>query len=59
MLEREIRCHRCGERMTLYVVGDDYCRACKREVSVREAQDARRNTVKFQPKDLGPWRPAA
>jgi ribosomal protein L37E len=57
-LEREIRCHRCGERMTLYVVGDDYCRECKREVQAREDQDAKR-IMRFPAKDLGPWRPAA
>jgi hypothetical protein len=44
--------------MTLYVVGDDYCRECKREVQAREDQDAKR-IMRFPAKDLGPWRPAA
>lgn len=51
MSEPEIRCHRCGERMILYVVGDDYCRACKREVQAREEQDAKR-VDRFPAKDL-------
>lgn len=41
-----MRCHRCGVEMTLYVVGDDYCRQCKAEMKVREEQDARR-VVRF------------
>lgn len=36
------RCHRCLEPMTLFVVGDDYCAKCRRDIKVREAQDARR-----------------
>lgn len=49
----EVHCHRCHERMTLYLVGDDYCRPCKREIAERDAADARR-VVRFRAKDLTP-----
>jgi hypothetical protein len=48
-----MRCHRCLEPMTLYVVGDDYCRKCKAERAERERADAARRIVRFpRPKDL-------
>ena len=57
-----MKCHRCGESMTLYVVGDDYCPTCKREMRVREEQDARK-VVRFDrfrvAKDLSPFGGAA
>ena len=46
--------------MTLYVVGDDHCETCKREMRVREEQDARRRVVRFPiAKDLTPTPGAA
>lgn len=57
--QSDTRCHRCGARMTLYVVGDDYCRPCKAEMRDREAADARRVARYPFAKDLGPNRPAA
>jgi hypothetical protein len=46
-------CKRCGDPMVLYVVGDRYCRPCKREVAERERADAARRIVRFpRPKDL-------
>lgn len=57
-----MKCHRCGEPMTLFVVGDDYCTACKREMRVREEQDARK-VIRFDrfrvAKDLSPYGGAA
>ena len=48
--------------MTLFVVGDDYCPPCKREIRVREQQDAQR-VVRFDrfrvSKDLTPYGGAA
>jgi hypothetical protein len=41
-----MRCHRCQEPMTLYVVGRDYCKQCVVEMSVRAEQDARRAQAK-------------
>lgn len=32
------RCHRCLEPMTLFVVGDDYCRQCARELAAKARQ---------------------
>ena len=45
--------------MTLYVVGEEYCRLCKREV--RELDEARlaRRLRRFVAKDLTDWRPGA
>lgn len=53
------RCRRCGMDMTLYVVGEEYCRLCKREV--RELDEARlaRRLRRFVAKDLTDWRPGA
>ena len=52
-----MKCHRCGESMTLFVIGDDYCPACKREIRVRDEQEARK-VVRFDrfrvAKDLTP-----
>lgn len=53
------RCHRCRETITLYIVGDDYCQQCKREIATRERQDAARKVVRFRAKDLSPWGGAA
>ena len=56
------RCRRCGDPMTLYVVGDRYCLTCKREVAARERQDARRQSAKARfrvVKELVPWAPGA
>jgi hypothetical protein len=55
-----MKCHRCGESMTLFVVGDDYCPACKREMQAREQADARRVQFRVLPrfsraKDLTPY----
>ena len=51
----ETRCHRCGEVMTLYIVGDDYCRTCKREIRARQELDARRPAPRFAlAKDVTP-----
>lgn len=41
-----MRCHRCLEPMTIYVVGDDYCAACRRDIKVREDADRRRGQFK-------------
>lgn len=41
------RCHRCLEPMTLFVVGDDYCAACRRDMKVREDADRRRSQFKL------------
>ena len=53
-----MRCHRCGDPMTLYVVDDRYCQPCKRDIKTREAQEARR-VVRFDryrvAKDLTPF----
>jgi hypothetical protein len=38
-----VKCHRCNEPMTLYVVGDDYCKTCVRELSARAESDRRRS----------------
>lgn len=56
-----MRCHRCGIPMTLYVVGDDYCFQCKREVAKREAQDRQRTArARFSVvKEFRPWSPSA
>jgi hypothetical protein len=58
-----MKCHRCHEPMTLFVVGDDYCPTCKREIREREDADARRAQFRVLPrfargKDLTPY-PAA
>ena len=49
----ERRCRRCAAIMTLYVVGDEYCRTCKPEIREREQADARR-VARFRAKDLTP-----
>lgn len=57
-----MKCHRCGQPMTLYVVGDDYCRLCKAEMRQRAEQDARRISRfdRFRvSKDLTPFGGAA
>ena len=55
-----MKCHRCGEPMTLYVVGRDYCVACIRDLAKRAQEDARRRVVRFaRAKDLSPWGGAA
>lgn len=59
-----MKCHRCGESMTLFVVGDDYCPTCKRELAVIAEQEARRDKARARfsvVKELSPWspRPAA
>lgn len=41
-----MKCHRCNEPMTLYVVGDDYCRLCVREMA---------RLVKPEPKVIPLW----
>lgn len=56
------RCHRCGDPMTLYVIGDDYCAKCKRETRIREESDARRAKARARfsvVKDLTPTYPGA
>jgi hypothetical protein len=51
-----MRCKRCGDLMTLYVVGDRYCRPCKVEVAVLERREAMRIVPRFsRAKDLTPW----
>lgn len=45
-------CHRCGESMTVYVAGYDYCRKCTADIRAREAQDARRVDRFARAKDL-------
>lgn len=57
-----MRCLRCGDPIVLYVVGDRYCLPCKRDVTFREEQDARRQTAKARfrvVKDLTPNTPNA
>jgi hypothetical protein len=57
-----MRCHRCQEPMTLYVVGHDYCRPCVRELSARAESDARRASARARfrvVKELTPWGPSA
>ena len=57
-----MRCHRCNEPMTLYVVGEDYCKPCVRELAVRAQSDAKRSAAagRFRfPKLLGDPRTAA
>lgn len=57
-----MRCKRCGEPVVMYEITDRYCVPCKREVRVREEQDARR-VVRFDrfrvSKDLTPFGGAA
>jgi hypothetical protein len=38
-----MKCRRCNESMTLYAVGDEYCRTCVREIAARAESDRRRN----------------
>jgi hypothetical protein len=45
-----MRCHRCNDPMTLYVIGDDYCPPCKREIKVRDEADARRARFAIVPR---------
>ena len=55
-------CHRCGQPMTLYIVGWDYCPPCSRDIKTREAQDERRRTAKARfrvVKDFMPLYPGA
>lgn len=56
-----MKCHRCGDRLTLRVVGDDYCAPCKVEIRRREEQDARRTArARFSVvKDMTPLYPGA
>jgi hypothetical protein len=56
-----MKCHRCGDRLTLRVVGDDYCAPCKVEIRQREEQDARRTArARFSVvKDTTPLYPGA
>ena len=57
-----MRCHRCGDPMTLYVVGQDYCKPCLREVKTLDEQRARRATARARfsvVKELTPWGPSA
>jgi hypothetical protein len=37
-----MRCHRCNDPMTLYVIGDDYCKPCVRDLAARARSDAQR-----------------
>ena len=55
-----MRCHRCQEPMTLYVVGQDYCRQCKADIAKREQDDARRMAARSRfrvMKDTSGWYP--
>jgi hypothetical protein len=48
--------------MPLYVVGDDYCKTCKREVKALDEQRTRRMTARARfrvVKELTPWGPGA
>ena len=48
-----MKCHRCGESITLYVAGRDYCQPCVRDLARIAQQDAARKVVQFsRPKDL-------
>ena len=50
-----MKCHRCGETITLYVVGEDYCRPCVRDLARLAQQDAKRRVDRFaRAKDLTP-----
>lgn len=46
-----MNCKRCGESRTLFVVGDRYCAACKRDVAAIERRSTLR-VVEGQPR----WR---
>jgi hypothetical protein len=57
-----MRCHRCNEPMTLFVIGEDYCKTCVIELAARARSDARRAeaTARFSVgKSLDNRRPAA
>lgn len=58
-MHEPVRCRRCGTSMVLYVIGEGYCRECRREIAAREAADAKRVARFPFPKELGPGRPAA
>lgn len=45
-------CTRCGVELTLYVVNDRHCLACKRD----EAARVRRDALRVIPDDAPPWR---
>lgn len=48
-----MKCHRCGETITLYEVGKDYCRPCLRRLAELEQQYAKRHVDRFaRAKDL-------
>lgn len=57
-----MKCKRCGDTMTLYVVGDRYCQACKREVARLEPKPQTDGPIwlrRLTAKDMTDWRPVA
>lgn len=55
-----VLCARCGDRMTLHLVGQTRCLKCTQEVRAIEEADARRKVVRFPfAKDLRPFPGAA
>jgi uncharacterized OB-fold protein len=57
-----MRCKRCGDPLTVYVLNERYCTPCKREVRQRETADERRMTARARfgvVKDLTGFTPGA
>ena len=56
-----MNCKRCGQTMTIYVVGDRYCTDCKREMRAQEPKVVERPEwfQRLRAKDMTDWRPVA
>lgn len=56
------KCRRCGDPMVMFVVGDDYCAPCRRDLKAREPKPVANQPLwmrRLTAKDMSDWRPVA